>query len=129
VQSDEPFTEEGSFMVIDRIFGRNDRFEFEFLTGVRVVEDLKHNRYFVHGALVYALPIDASIQTGREYAPGFTDLEYKPVEAMRYQYAENHRAAFHDGKITVYLTNMKTGKIEKVDLVPLAKTILRQAGF
>ncbi len=129
VQSDEQFTDEEGFLVIDRLFSRDDRVEFEFVTRVRVVEDLNHSRYFMHGAVVYAWPIEAALQTGREYAPGFTDLEYKPVDTMRYQYAENHRASFHDGKITVHLTNMKTGKMEKVDLIPLAKTILRQAGF
>ena len=125
----EKYSQEEPFLVIDRLFKRDDRVEFEFLTGVRVVEDLNHSRYFIHGALVYALPAEAVARKGREYAPGFTDLEYKPLDAVRYRYTENHRATFQAGKITVHLTNMQTGKMEKVDLIPLAKTILRQAAF
>jgi phenolic acid decarboxylase len=129
VETDEKFPEEGQFMVIDRLFNRENRLDLTWTTGVRVDEDVNHTKYFMHGALVYARPIEARMQTGREYAPGFTDLEYKPAEAVRYRYMDDHHAAFNEGKISLQLKNMQTGKTETTELIPISRTILRQAGF
>jgi DUF1680 family protein len=120
LKTDEKYSQEGPFLKIDLLFNRTDRIEFEFLTSVRVLEDMNRSNYFMHSALVYALLIEAALQTGREYAP---------VTSDRYRYTEHHGAAYHDGKITVHLINVNIGRMEKVELVPLGTTILRQAGF
>jgi hypothetical protein len=81
------------------------------------------------GALTYAFPIQAVAKPGKVYAVGFTDFEYRPADSSRYCYLPGHKATFSDGKITLLLKNKKTGKTEPATLVPMARTVLRQAAF
>ncbi|MFZ4548180.1 MAG: beta-L-arabinofuranosidase domain-containing protein, partial [Bacteroidales bacterium] len=122
----EKYQLEDGFLVFDRAFSKNDQIEFEFNTEVIVKEDLNNEKYFCYGALVYARPIAATGQKGKIYAPGFEDLTYSPIGSTQYEYTPNHQAKFHNGKISIYLKNKATQKTEKLELIPLGKTILRQ---
>ncbi len=117
------------YMIISRTFNVNDKIEFEYKADITVREDINHEKYFTFGPLVFACPIDAVIKNGRSYSPGFDDLLYSPRDSTRYGFIQEHNARFRDGKIVVNLKNNRTKKVEKVELIPLGKTILRQAAF
>ena len=129
IQTKEKYQLENGFLVFERKFSKNDQIELEFQVEVTVKEDLNHEKYFSYGALVYARPIAATEQKGKEYAPGFEDLTYSPKDSVRYEYIENHQARFHDGKICVNLKNKKTQKKETQELIPFGRTILRQVSY
>ncbi|MCU0382747.1 MAG: glycoside hydrolase family 127 protein [Cyclobacteriaceae bacterium] len=94
-----------------------------------IVEQSKQHVIFKHGVLVFALPINATEEKGQTYAQGYTDLYYQPLFKQNYSYAGNRKARFKNGRIQVKLLNEQTKKFEKVYLVPLSKTILRQVTF
>ncbi len=129
IKTNEKFCVEDEYIVIERYFLKEDKIELEFTADVLVKEDLNHEKYFTYGALIFAWPIASDEQKGREYAPGFDDLMYAPKVATRYGFIKQHQAKFKDGKIIVNLKNLATQKIEKVELIPFGKTILRQVSF
>ena len=129
IETKEKYQLKNGFLVFDRSFSKNDQIELEFHAEIQIKEDLNHEKYFSYGALVYARPIAATEQKGKVYAPGFEDLIYSPTDSSRYIFIENNQAKFQDGKIFVNLKNKKTQQPEPIELIPLGKTILRQAGF
>ncbi len=129
VKTREKYQVEDGFLVFERTYSKNDRIEIEFRTEVMVKEDLNHEKYFSYGALIYARPIAATEQKGKIYAPGFEDFTYSPTDSNRYEFIRNHQARFYDGRIVVNLKNKTSQKTEKLELIPLGKTILRQASF
>jgi hypothetical protein len=66
---------------------------------------------------------------GKTYADRFPDLTYEATRAPRYSYYQGHQSVYRDGLIRTQLINAATGKVEKVELIPFGKTILRQASF
>jgi DUF1680 family protein len=129
VVSRENFNTENQYLVINRQFSQKDEIGLEFHTAIRILEDQHHAKYFMYGPLVFAYPINASAVTGKVYAVGFTDFEYRPDDTTRYHYLTDHKATFSNGKINLMLRNKNTGKTEPATLVPMAGTILRQAAF
>jgi DUF1680 family protein len=129
IQTNEKYRIEGGYLLFDRKFSKNDRIELEFKTEVLVKEDLNHEKYFSFGALIYAKAIAATAQKGKIYAPGFEDLTYSPMDSSRFEFFQNHKAIFQEGKISVNLKNKVTQKTEKLELIPVGKTILRQVSF
>ncbi|WP_418699220.1 beta-L-arabinofuranosidase domain-containing protein [Bacteroides sp.] len=129
IHCSESYQSEGDYIVISRDFKSKDTFSLSFETEVRTCKDLKGETYFAYGAQFFAYPIKARELQGRVYAKHFNDYMYEPLEDTRFQYIADHQAIFHRGKIQVHLLNMRTGKKEEVDLVPLKETILRQAAF
>jgi len=129
IKASEKYNLQNGFLEFDRSCSKNDRIEIEFDTDATVKEDLNHEKYFSYGALIYARPIAATELKGKTYAPGFEDLTYFPMDSSRYEFIRNHQAIYRDGKITVHLRNKATQKTEKLELIPLAKSILRQASF
>jgi len=129
IQTKEKYRIEDGYLVFDPEVLKNDQIELEFMTDVQVSEDLNHEKYFSYGALIYAKPIKAIEHKGKVYAPGFIDLTYSPADSGRYEFIANQQARFGDGKISTSLKNVITQKIEKVELIPLGKTILRQVTF
>jgi len=129
IQTKEDYQIEEGYLVFNRKYLQNDQIELEFKAEVQVKEDLNHEKYFTFGALIYAKPIGAIEHTGKVYASGFFDLTYSPTDSGRYGFIANHRASFKDGKISVNLKNKTTQKPEKLELIPLGKTILRQVSF
>jgi len=129
IQTRENYRLENGFLVFDRKFSENDQIELDFQAEVQIKEDLNHEKYFNYGALVYAKSIGATEHRGKIYAPGFEDLTYSPIDSNRYEFIRNHHAKFQDGKIFVNLKNKTSQKTENLELIPLGKTILRQASF
>jgi hypothetical protein len=129
VQTKEHYRIEGGYLLFDRKFSRNDQIELEFKAEVLVKEDLNHEKYFSYGALIYAKSIAAIAHEGKSYAPGFEDLTYSPTDSSRFEFIQNSEARFKEGIISVNLKNKSTRKTEKLELIPVGKTILRQVTF
>lgn len=125
----EKYHIDGSFLVFERQFSKNDSIDLEFKSEVAVNKDYAQNRYFSYGPLIYAKPIAAKMQKGRAYAPGFEDYTYTPLDSSRYSFIPDNNAQFHEGIIRLTLRNSSTNQTEKVELVPVGKTILRQVTF
>lgn len=125
-----PYEEKMGYVEICGNFETEKEIELRFDTEVRVIENPKGEHYFAYGANIYAYPIKSEESKGREYAPGFSDYYYKAVELPGiYKYIEDNVASYDKGKIVVCLYNTKNGVSDKVELVPIGKTVLRQAAF
>ena len=125
--SDADLSEEDGFLVCQVKDG--DTLRISFGAEVRT-EVLAGKTYFAYGPLVYALPVESCEIQGRVYADGYFDTTMKPVGTpVRYSFVEDHQAVFSDGRLEVTLRNGCTGKEERVCLVPVGRTILRQCAF
>ncbi len=129
VESEKPYKSEDGFLVFNYNSPSDGVIELVFNTEVKIVEDSNQEMYFRYGALLYALPIEAVESKGRVYAHDFNDFEYKAKNLKQYDYYPDHSARFKDGLILAKLRNHDNQKIEEVSLIPIGKTILRQASF
>ncbi len=124
------YKEEGEYLVFEKEFKDTETFDLTFGADVRVIVSPQKEHYFAYGALIYALPISATESKGRAYTEDFVDLLYKPTNNDRYEFIEDHQATYKPkGELLVNLKNKTKGKTEQVTLIPLSKTILRQAAF
>lgn len=125
----ENYVMQDEFMVIERSFYPRDQVQFSFETDARIRTDNNNARYFTYGALVYALPIRADEIIGKTYVGNFRDITYKPVSSVRFAFKRKVKPVYKNGKIQTSLISDLTGKPEKVELIPMGKTILRQVTF
>lgn len=124
-----PYQIEGDYLIIERKFNTKEEFSLSFDTQVRVCKGIKGEKYFAYGAQFFAYPIKAKEIEGREYAKHFKDYLYEPLNNTRYQYIDDNAATYKNGKIKVRLLNSDTNTEEYVELIPMGKTVLRQAAF
>ena len=129
IRTKEKYSIEDGYILINRTFKTNDQVALEFVTDVAIREDINHEKFFTYGELFFAKPIAAMEQKGKVYAPNFEDRKYAPTEKVHYAFIVDHQAKFVNGKILLQLKNENTNKIEKIELIPLSKTILRQVSF
>ena len=125
----ENYRIENGYILISRTFKSNDSVSLDFSAEVKVREDNNHEKYFTYGALVFAKPIAATAIKGKIYVADFSDWMYKPVSNTRYAYADSNPGYYENGKIIVSLKNQSNNTIEKTELIPMGKTILRQVSF
>ena len=125
----ENYVMHDEFMVIERRFSPGDEVQFSFETDIQIRTDNKNARYFTYGALVYALPIHADEIFGKTCVGNFKDITYKPLSSVRYAFRRKVKPVYKNGKIQASLISEHTGKPEKVELIPMGKTILRQVTF
>jgi DUF1680 family protein len=129
VITNESYSMENDFIVIDRKFGKEDTIQIEFTTEIQIKEDSNKEKYFSYGVLFYAKPIEAIEQRGKSYFTNFDDLTYKPINTNRYKFIEENQASFNNGQIILKAKNKTTNQIENITLIPFGKTILRQISF
>jgi len=129
IRTKEKYRIENGFVVISKEFKTSDSFEIEFLTEVEIIKDQNGEKAFAYGALLYALPFESTEQKGKIYADGFEDIYYKPLNRNKFQFDVNCSPVFQNGILRVSLKNMNTSQNEQVELIPFAKTILRQVSF
>ena len=129
IRTKEKYSIEDGYILINRTFKTNDQVALEFVTDVAIREDINHEKFFTYGELFFAKPIAAMEQKGKVYALNFEDRMYAPIEKVHYGFIVDHQAKFVNGKILLQLKNENTNKIEKIELIPLSKTILRQVSF
>jgi DUF1680 family protein len=125
----EKYRIENQYIVIERTFSTADKIDLKYTADIEVKEDSNKEKYFTYGPLVYAKPIAATEQKGRTYAVGFDDLMYAPTNTTRYKFIAAHKARYKNGKINARLQNQSNQQIEKLELIPFGKTILRQVSF
>ncbi|OYQ38398.1 hypothetical protein CHU92_05180 [Flavobacterium cyanobacteriorum] len=129
VKTDEIFKIEDDFIVIEREFAANDSVSISFDAEVKINKDNAGKHYFTYGALLFALPIKAREIKGKNYTLNFSDVMYEPLSAAKYSFKKNQTAKYKNGRIEIKLINGKTHSLEKTALIPVGKTILRQATF
>lgn len=116
-------------MLIDDFFVPGDRITVEFNFEGAVLSETSGKKYFARGPLVYALPVDAAESEGRNYGPGFSDWYYTPVHQKNYGSLPRHEARFEGRKLEATLMNLEFQPRERVKLVPIGQTLMRQAAF
>lgn len=129
IKTNEKFRVENDFIVIERDFSPNDYVKISFETDIQINTDNTGSHYFTYGALLYASPINAKEITGKTYMENFIDFTYEPTSPERYSFKEGVKTKYEKGKIQTKLINQNTGKLEKVELIPIGKTVLRQVTF
>ena len=125
----EKYTIENDFIVISRAFNVEDAIKLNFSAEVVIKADKDNKKYFTYGPLIFAKPIEAKEIIGKTYADGFSDFNYQPVSSNKYLFEKTASATYKNGIINTELINQETNKIERVQLIPLGKTILRQVTF
>ena len=125
----EKYSENEGYIEIERTFHTADIIDIEFQTEATITKTIYNEHYFSYGALYYAKPIDAIEIKGKSYAKGFEDLNYKPKEISKYTYIENSDFEYKNGTFTIWAKKSLRDKKEQIELIPLGKTILRQASF
>ncbi len=129
ITTDAYYEMQDDYIVISRVFYGTSKINITFSADVIVLEDSQQEYYFTYGPLVYALPFNGNESTGKQYAPGFTDYYYTSGKNIIYKYISGTAPVYKNGTIQVNLQNSETGLTELVTLIPISKTILRQAGF
>ncbi|MGL2963611.1 beta-L-arabinofuranosidase domain-containing protein [Flavobacterium sp. RSB2_4_14] len=129
IVTNEKYTTNDSYIIIERTFNKIDSIHVEFKTEVKVITDSKGEHFFSYGSLFYAKAISSIQIKGKEYAKGFEDLNYEPLDKTRFKFIENHEAKFENNSIKVNLKNLNSNKKQVVTLTPFGKTILRQVSF
>lgn len=127
----ESYREEDGFIVIDRVWPSNGFVEIEFHPEVVERKDVNGEHYFTFGALVLAHPIEAKeFRTKTHPLPGYFDLKYVPGKLAVYPYA-GKAPTKHKKELafTLQVRNPDTGRKEKIRMVPVGETILRQVTF
>ena len=129
VITNESYTLENEFLVIDRKLGKEDKIQIEFTAEIKIKEDANKEKYFTYGSLFYAKSIEAIEQKGKSYLNNFDDLFYISKNKKSYQFINENNAKFDNGKIQIKAKDNFNNEIETIDLIPFGKTILRQVSF
>lgn len=125
----KPYIEKDGYIVIDKNWSKKEEIKIDFYTEIEK-KTFNNNTYFTYGVNVFALPIEAKEIQGRVYPGNYTDLMYKPLNLTVLEY-KGGAVELDKGNLilNVGLLNPNTGKVEKKQLVPVRKTILRQVTF
>lgn len=129
VNSDAGFSEQSGWLHFPVNLRNQKTIQAEFDASVQKGTTASGERYFSYGALVYALPLQAEEKKGKNYGRGLTDLLYVPKQQKTYQFSEKEQVSYRNQTLITMLYPSGTHKKEKVTLVPMAKTILRQVSF
>ncbi|WP_300602855.1 beta-L-arabinofuranosidase domain-containing protein [Niabella sp.] len=129
VELDQPYEEEDGFIVIRKVFKKNDQICLKWHTQVTDRKDAAAAHYFAYGPLVYAYPIPAVATKGKVYTAQFKDYLYSPHEKKEYGYIHNNEAVYQQGGIRIKAREQNSNRITTLKLLPIGKTILRQAAF
>ncbi|MEI8095987.1 MAG: glycoside hydrolase family 125 protein [Spirochaetales bacterium] len=123
----------GPWLQITKTWTAGDRVELEFRCEVELGTDLRGQKYFQRGPLVYALPLDHRTEVTREWPfGGFRESLAWPIDgeaAQRFLPADVlTRAVAHRGYLVVPLAD-EQGNQTLTRLVPLKETLLRRVTF
>jgi DUF1680 family protein len=126
-----PFDEEKEFICIRKQWERIEKIILEFKPAIEIHQTVDEEVHFTYGPLLLANPIEATEIKTKEYAFGnFCDLYYKPVSLKEFEY-RNGEIKKRRGQLIfeAELFNRQSKKAERVPLIPVGKTILRQVSF
>jgi len=129
VTLDQPYTEEEGFIVIRKLFKKNEQIRLKWIARVAEQQDGKGAHYFSYGPLVYAHPIPAVPATGKVYTSPFKDYLYTPRMKKEYTYVVDNGAAYSNGTLQIKAREKNSNTTERITLIPIGRTVLRQAAF
>lgn len=137
-------SKQGQLWVINKQWQTGDVVTINFEAKVQVQQDAKGHHYLSHGALLYALPINATRKVHKHHPiEGFYDLYYTPNEKLNYYFDHANAHNFEHQPQQINIENpwlnpasVLKGKLwndeaqlQEVTLYPLGSTILRQTTF
>lgn len=98
---------------------------------VKLKNDLDGRKYLCYGPRVYALPIASQKLPGKVYPTGDCDWLYRPLEpAQRFLWKDGNPVFRpEEGTIEANFVHPETGEIQRLDMIPMSKSILRQVSF
>ena len=132
VESNSKFTEKKGFLEFE-ITEKSSEIKLKFEADV-LVAPFKNQSYVTYGALVFANPISEWEKVSEKYPlAGFPDRFYSAKDFVLYGLpkAADFRVVQNQGlpEIETNLINLTTKTVERKNLVPMGKTILRQVTF
>jgi hypothetical protein len=132
VQSSLPYKEENGFLVFRQLWNKENHLSISFSSAIIKKETAGKEIYFESGPLVLCHALDATQKITKSY--GIAELResvYEPIHQTVYQYddASILPDANHPNRFKTTMINSSTREKEEIDLVPMAKTILRQVSF
>ncbi|NTW25975.1 MAG: hypothetical protein HGA37_14855, partial [Lentimicrobium sp.] len=136
------YTEIDGYLVISKRWKGQESVKLELLAEPELNQDQNKENYFTCGALVFALPLEDREMVSKIHpVEGFRDLEYEPVNLVKYRFSASEKPAMSLKKnetslnkwnstvLNTMLINEHTGVSENVNLLPMGGTILRQVSF
>lgn len=127
----ESYSEKDGFIVINKTWNGTQTINITFYPEVVKHLDGNQETYFTYGGLVLALPI-ASVETKTKTYPikGFYDFSHIPQNLIVYEYVGEPIVQVDNKPLfKTILFNPLNKQKEKVEFVPMQKTILRQVTF
>jgi DUF1680 family protein len=132
VQSSLPYKEENGFLVFRQLWSKGNHLSISFSSAIIKKETAGKEIYFQSGALVLCHAIEATQKITKTYSIAeLRESVYEPIHQTSYQYNGDSILpdANHHNSFTTWMVNGSTGEKEAIQLVPMAKTILRQVTF
>lgn len=126
----QPYTEENGYIVIRRVW-ESETITLAYTPEVEKKVGENGEVYFTYGGVVLALPIAATETKTKAYAvKGFYDFSHTPIQRVVYEYAGEPVSLTGPGlQFTTWLLNPATRQKERVNLIPMGDTLLRQVTF
>lgn len=138
-------TRQGNLWVVNKLWQTGDEVTIVFDTEVKWQRDQRNDFYLTHGALLYALPIEAERKVNKTYPlEGFYDLYYTTKEHFDFclNGEDTRKFVYQQQPINIENpwanpTTQLKGKLwdkqaeqhQEVTLIPLGSTILRKTTF
>jgi len=127
------YQETNKCILVHKKWNPGDEIILTFVPEMSLNRDIKNEAYFTYGPLVLAHPLPGKAVTTRKYPlPGFRDIQVKPAGGSKYLLDPEGDFGIRDSSRLLFeaeLINAESGQSEKVELVPMGKTVLRQITF
>lgn len=126
------YKEENGFLVFQQVWGEQTTLSVSFTSEIEKKETANKEIYFESGPFVLCHVLEAKQTIAKTFTlAGLQESVYTPVNPVVFQY-DNELVSQETNlanSYTTWMINSSTGKKEKIILVPMAKTILRQVSF
>jgi DUF1680 family protein len=127
----QAYTEEDGYIVISKTWQGTEVVELTYAPEVETNRDGNGEVYFTYGGVVLAMPIAAEETKTKSYpVRGFYDYSHSPKALVVYEYASEPVTQTGPGlKFTTLMWNPVRKQKERIELVPMGETMLRQVTF
>ncbi len=126
------YKEDHGFLVFQQVWGEQTTLSVSFSSEIEKKETAANEIYFENGPFVLCYVLEAKQTITKTFTiAGLHESVYAPVHTVVFKY-DNDLISPEKNLANTYATwmiNSSTGKKEKINLVPMAKTILRQVTF
>ena len=133
VTTTEKYKEANDFLVFEREWNGAQKIEISFVPKVVKHSDQNGEVYFKYGPHVLAYPIQSTFTALKKFPlDKFADYRYTAIQPTIYQFLNSELKAREDVDSLSFQTTMhntSTQQADKIILVPMKQTILRQVSF